>query len=229
MRGFFTLVLILPFLGACGAVKVNSSQESTLVTAQAPISTGYHLGTQQKMQAMQHWDQLADKVATQGSQAFEHFFPGGGMEIYVAPAGTTPFAKVYREALITHLVAQGVPVGFSPENSVIVEVKTELINHSRALSRTTDGFRRSVEPGFVQRRDGNGRFLPVPIVAEESGYLQGDTPNAEIQVTTSLVHQNAYIYRDSSIFYVNETEWRHYQTRAPRGGVELKRYALESK
>lgn len=53
-------------------------------------------------------------VAAQGSQAFTHFFPNAEIGVDVAPAGTTPFAKVYREALITHLVAYGVPVSFSP-------------------------------------------------------------------------------------------------------------------
>lgn len=229
MSNLSALLLIVALLGACQSVNVDSAMEKTLVTAQAPVPTGYLLSTQHKMQAMHHWDQLADKVASQGSQIFEHFFPDTNIGVYVAPAGTTPFAKVYREALISHLVAYGVPVSFLPEGNVILEIKTELISHARPLIRTSSGYLRSVEPGFIQHKDANGRFQAVPLIAEESGYFEDSAPKAEIQVTTSFVHQNAYIFRDSSIFYVNEKEWRHYQVRAPRGGVELKRYSLENK
>lgn len=229
MRDILALLLIVLLCAACHSVAVDTTMESHLVTAQAPISVGYPLSTQHKMQAMHHWDQLAERVAAQGSQAFNHFFPDAGLGIYVAPAGATPFAKIYREALITHLVAYGAPVSFSPEGNVVLEITTELVNHSRQLLQTSSGAYRTLEPGFTQHKNERDRFLPVPLVAGESGYFENDTPNAEIQITTSFVHRDAYIYRDSSIFYVNETEWRHYQTRAPKGSVELKRYSLESK
>lgn len=229
MRDVFVLFLLTSVLGACQSVDIDPTMEKTLVTAQAPVSTGYLLSTQQKMQAMHHWDQLADRVAAQGARALDHFFPGTGMAVYVAPAGTTPFAKVYRESLITHLVAYGVPVSFSPEGSVILEIQTELVNHARSRLTSADGIYQTLEPGFTQQKDENGRFKRIPLVAGDSGYFEDGHPNAEIQVTTSMVHQDTYVFRDSSIFYVNETEWHHYQARAPRGSVELKRYSLESK
>jgi hypothetical protein len=229
MRDILTLLLIVLLCAACHSVAVDTTMESQLATAQTPVSVGYPLSTQSKMQAMHHWDQLAERVAAQGSQAFTHFFPNAEIGVYVAPAGTTPFAKVYREALITHLVAYGVPVSFSPEGNVILEITTEMVNHSRQLVQTDSGAFRTLEPGFTQRKNERGRFLPVPLVAGESGYFGNDTPNAEIQITTSLAHHDAYIYRDSSIFYVNDAEWRHYQARAPKGSVELKRYSLGSK
>ena len=64
------------------------------------------------------------------------------------------------------------------------------------------------------------------MVAEESGYFDAPTPNSEIQINSALVHQGAYLYRDSSIFYVDGADWTHYRLQSPDGAVELKRYSL---
>jgi len=230
MRIATTLVLVtLTLLSACSSARVNSSQSSQLVTAQAPLATGYLLSTQPKMQAMAHWDHLAAKVAENCSTALDHFYPEGGVRVYVAPAGTTPFAKSYREALLTRLVDYGVPISFAPEGAAILEVNLEFVTHRRTLTQTSKGILHVVDPGFTQRKNDQGHYERVPVVAEESGYFDSPTPNSEIQINSALIHQGAYLYRDSSIFYVNGSDWAHYQHKAPQGVVELKRFSLVNK
>lgn len=219
-------LMTLGLVTGCSSVSVNSDQSSQLVTAQAPISSGYLLSTQPKMQAMAHWDLLADKVARNCGKALDHFLAEEDVRVYVAPLGTTPFAKAYREALLTHLVDYGVPVAFAPEGAAVLEINLGLVTHRRVLDKTSKGLRRAPDPGFRQVKDGAGRYVPVPEIGEESGYFDAPTPDSEVQINSALVHQGAYLYRDSSIFYVSSPDWAHYQPQTPQGGVELKRYSL---
>lgn len=230
MRIVATLALAaLGFLTACSSVSVNSGQSSQLVTAQAPLSRGYLLSTQPKMQAVAHWDQLALKVAESCGTALDHFYPEENVRVYVAPLGTTPFAKAYRESLLTRLVDYGVPIAFEPEGAAILEVNLEYVTHRRTLAKTSKGSRLVVEPGFTQRKNEKGKYEKVPVVAEESGYFDAQTPDSEIQINSALVHRGSYLYRDSSIFYVDGSDWAHYQHNAPQGSVDLKRFSLVNK
>lgn len=219
-------LLAMAFVTGCSSVSVNSDQSKQLVTAQAPISSGYLISTQPKMQAMAHWDQLADKVAKNCGTSLDHFFPKDDVRVYVAPMGTTPFAKVYREALLTRLIDYGVPIAFEPEGAAVLEVNLELVTHRRVLDKTSKGARRALDPGFRQRKNNDGLYEPVPVVSEESGYFDAPTPDSEVQINSALVHQGAYLYRDSSIFYVSGPDWAHYRLQAPQDTVELKRYSL---
>lgn len=221
-----SFLLVLALATGCSSVSVNSDQSSQLVTAQAPISSGYLISTQPKMQAMAHWDLLADKVAKNCGASLDHFYPNQDVRVYVAPLGATPFAKVYREALLTRLVDYGVPIAFEPEGAAVLEVGLELVTHRRVLDKTSSGSRRALDPGFRQRKNSAGLYEPVPVVAEESGYFDAPTPDSEIQINSALVHQGAYLYRDSSIFYVNGADSAHYRLQPPDGTVELKRYSL---
>lgn len=222
-------ILALASLGlatGCSSVHVNADQADRIVTAQAPVSSGYPLSTQFRMQAMAHWDLLADKVARNCGTALDHFYPSEEVRVYVAPLGVTPFAKAYRESLMTRLVDYGVPVAFEPEGAAVLEVSLDMVTHRRTLDTTSSGLRRALDPGFRQRKDSDGRYEPAPVVGEESGYFDGPASDAEVQINSALVYGNAYLYRDSSIFYVNGSDWAHYRARAPQGAVELKRYSL---
>ena len=229
-----TWPIILCLLAACSSGKTVSTgsfgmQQFPMATAQTPVATGYPLTTQQKMQAMHHWDRLAEHVASQASLALDHFMPDSKAGVYIAPAGNTPFAKSYREALITHFVAYGIPVAFSPEGNAVLEVSSELVNHGRKLVKTDSGAYRTLEPGFRQEKDGEGEYKRLPLVAGESGYFDDGQPTTEMQVNTSLIFQNSYLYRNSSIFYVDSAEWRHYRHQAPQGSTQLKQYSLVGK
>lgn len=219
-------LLAFGFVTGCSSVSVNTDQSSQLVTAQAPISSGYPLSTQFKMQAMAHWDLLADKVAKNCGAALDHFSGQDAIRVYVAPLGTTPFAKAYREALLTRLVDYGVPVSFEPAGAAVLEVSLDLVTHRRTLDTTPLGRRRALDPGFRQAKNSAGLYEDIPLVSEESGYFDPPPPNSEVQINSALVYGDTYLYRDSSIFYVSSSDSDHYQLRTPRDGVELKRFSL---
>jgi hypothetical protein len=245
MRHFLPILALLTVFGCTGnpltivgvsdhPFRTDLKHEKYLATAQQPIATGYPVSTQYTMQSMHHWDLLAGKIARQGSQALNHFFAGTDMGVYVAPAGTTPFSKAYREALITQLFAYGVPIAFSPEGSVTLEVQIEMRGPVRRVAddgtqskrKKHPGVRRTAEPEFLQGKNAEGKYQRLPVVSEEEGYFGSNHSKAEIQVNTSLVHPRGYIYRDSSIFYVEASQLRNY---LHRPGIEdnfLKRYVI---
>ena len=237
MRQIFLILTPLLIMAGCSGgypFRTDRQHEKYLVTAEQPVSTGYPVSTQRTMQSMQHWDLLADKVASQGSKALEHFFAGADMGVYVAPAGTTPFAKAYREALITQFLAYGVPVAFSPEGSITLEVQIQTRGPIRRVGnpgfqerrKKHPGIRKTVEPEFLQVKDEEGKYQRIPIISEEEGYFGSNDSKAEIQVNTSLVHPGGYVYRDSSIFYVEVSQMHNYIHRKPLGDAYLKRYTL---
>lgn len=221
--------LALGLLSACAPAGIGRDQAAVLVTAQAPLSSGYPLSTQPKMQALAHWDQLAANVAKNCAKALEHFHPEGDVRVYVAPLEATPFGKSYRESLLTRLVDYGVPISFSPDGAAVLEVSLELVSHHRTIERTRTGRRYAVEPGFVQRKDPQGLYAPVPVISEESGFFDAPAPETEVQVNSALIHRGGYLYRDSSIFYVDARDRAHYQLGVPKDGVELRRYSVVDK
>lgn len=228
LTALFALLAVLS-LAACSPAGINGAQSDSFATAQAPLASGYPLSSQPKMQAMAHWDSLAATVAGNCAKALDHFHPDGELRVYVAPAQATPFGKSYREALLTRLVDYGVPVSFTPDGAAVLEVGVETVTHRRTLTRNRSGRLLIADPGFVQAKDEKGRYPEVPMVSEESGLFDPQTPQTEIQVTSALVHNGGYLYRDSSIFYVDGRDMAHYKLGAPTGDVELKRYSLVNK
>ncbi len=222
-------LLALSALAACSPAGIDTAQSDRFATAQAPLASGYPLSSQQKMQAMAHWDTLADTVAKNCARALEHFHPAGDVRVYVAPAPATPFGKSYREALLTRLVDYGVPVSFTPDGAAVLEFSVEAVTHRRTLTRTRSGRQSIAEPGFVQAKDARGRYPLVPMVSEESGLFDPATPDTEVQINSALVRDGGYLYRDSSIFYVDGRDMAHYKLGVPAGDVELKRYSLVNK
>ncbi|NLV97001.1 MAG: hypothetical protein GX043_06660 [Desulfovibrionales bacterium] len=221
-QGFIFGIMLLAMNIGCE----NTSMRDRLVTAQAPVSTGYVLSTQPKMQAMQHWDSLAEKIAKNTSQALNHFLPNQTVPVYIVPGEDTAFAKSFRESLLTYLVGYGVPVTLVPDQAVTLETTIEFVNHRRTLARNNQGLRSSLEPGFRQTKDEKGKYLRAPIVGEESGYFDAQTPNSEVQINTSLMHQGGFLYRDSSYFYVDMADWQQYRQQMDHDPRGLKRFTI---
>lgn len=213
------------FLAATGcSTSFDKRNASRLATSQVPLPSGYPLSTQFFMQAMSHWDQQANNVAKSCALALNHFYPTEQVPVYVPSVGDTPFAHAYRESLLTRLVDYGVPIAFTPEGAAVLEVNTAMVAHQRSLDRES-GRRKTVDPGFVQSKNDRGKYLKVPIIAEESGFFPSPIPKTEIQINSALIYGNAYLYRDSNIFYVNPRDWGHYQ-KTPPAGSGIKRFTL---
>lgn len=207
----------------------NTTMRDRLVTAQAPLPTGYLFSTQQKMQAMQHWDGLAEKIARNTSRALDHFLPNETLPVYIVPGEDTAFARSFRESVLTYLVGYGVPVTLVADSAVTLETNIEFVAHHRTLDRNSEGLRASPEPGFRQAKNKLGKYERVPLVGEESGYFDAKTPRTEVQINTSLMHQGDFLYRDSSYFYVDIADWRQYREKLAQDPRGLKHFSVVEK
>ena len=57
-------------------------------------------------------------------------------------------------------------------------------------------------------------MLHAAEVNVESGTYTHELPRMEVLITSSLVFEEHFLMRDSSIYYINDSEWWHYRQHA---------------
>lgn len=235
-HGLFLLMIggMLWLMGGC-----NTAAYRPLV-AQTPVPTGYHLSTQHKMQAAQHWEKLARDVASDIQHSiyalFPDQFPIFNRALFVAASGLTPFEKGFQELLITGLVEKGFLVTRNPNDALILSFELQLITHSdryiRNVSQRPAGRYLTLVPGFQVSEDtpltGRGRqtkatqnLVRSAEVYAEAGVYTRNLPRNEVLITISLTEGEAFIYRNSVVYYINDADWWHYRlgTQRPQPAV----------
>lgn len=196
--------------------------------AQAPVPTAYPLTTQQKMQAMHHWSVLAQDVAHRVAEVLERRVIERQFPVFVAPSGTTPFAKSFHALLLTRLVENNIRVANTFEDALVLSFDIDMVRHSERITRTGKGLYKALAPGvFVQRHAladpeqawDNETLLHGAEVNVDAGVYTYSLPRMEVMVTSTLLYGDSFLMRDSSIYYVNDADWWHYrqqvQTQAP--------------
>jgi hypothetical protein len=195
------------------------------VLSQVPVPTAYPLKTQPKMQAVHHWEVLAGDVAQRVHEALERRILERQFPVHVAPSGTTPFAKSFHALLITKLVERNISVSSGFTNAMVLSFDIEMVRHGNRVLRTGKGIYKALAPDvFVQRSslltpDGHGvlvnqAMLEAAEVNVDSGAYTHDLPRMEVLITSSLVFEEHFLMRDSSIYYINDSEWWHYKQHA---------------
>ncbi|GAB1409135.1 hypothetical protein MASR1M90_02890 [Desulfovibrionales bacterium] len=203
------------------------SRKTEVQFSQVPVSASYPLSTQQLMQAAHHWDVFAERMAKGMAQAYENFYPDDSVSVYVAPGGSTPFAKAFYQLLTTQLVQHGIPLAAGPEGNIVADFDTMLVHHRNRLVRTPEGYRRIVEPGFRQHKNDAGKYVALPLVNEDSATYTEHATKTELLVTCTFARQGAIVFRDTGIFYVNPKEVSHYVAPVQPGPLPLKQYILQ--
>lgn len=214
-----TTLIFISITAGCSSYGPPVSQP---VASQVPVPTAYPLSTQPKMQAIQHWDILADDVSRKVIDFFEYNVFERHYPVYVAPGGTTPFEKAFHSLLITKLVERGIQVSKNSTSSMILSFDLQMVRHSIRTISTQRGVYRSLAPGMYVRYLSKTNPSPEEILSSESqveeshinaeaGYFTHHLPNVEIMVTTSLARTDNYAMRTSSIYYINDSDWRNYK------------------
>ncbi len=195
--------------------------------SQVPVPGAYPLSMQYKMQAMHHWSLLAGDITDRIKKKLET----GNLEfkepVYVIPSGTTPFEKAFRELLITRFVEKGIFVTDDLNSRILLNVDVQTVFHRREIIRTKAGVYKSLAPGLFVKRNiplaGRGnRLLEVERsifdarLNVEAGAYTVELPKTEIMITTSLTSENDYLMRYSAIYYIDDSEWRHYKHKSSR-------------
>lgn len=202
MRILYLLVSLLLFTGGCAS--------------QLPIPATYPISTQRKAKAAHHWDVLADDIALQTQiAAFGKDSVIKGQTLYVRELREkTPFNQAFRNFLITRLVNRGLQVSDRPEASVLIDYDTQLIRHASNRYTHIPGTLTALASGLWVIHDiveaGVGAApgtLGLAAVADWGlGYYAGGASHTELIVTTSIVTDNQYRLRKSSVYYIEEED-----------------------
>jgi len=199
-----------------------------------PQPAGYAFGEQQKMQAVHHWDVLANDVA---NQINVELIAQGHLNtpVYVqhscgqpndcGPGETFPFDEGFNDLLTTQLVNFGVPTKVEvDENSLIVNYKVQVVYHqSTRFQNPRPGVITALTAGIMVFRNAPAEIAAVAGAIAADGLLATTVLSGhyEVIITTSIVDDNLYLMRKSDIYYINDPDFWHYQQTTPADELEL--------
>lgn len=189
-----------------------------------PKPTSYRVTTQQKMQAVHHWDVLADDVAKEVKLALKEKGKKDpallGKPIYLEPCKGSVFGKVFDTLLTTQLFKQ-VKLTKNESNSLKLRYETQMVKHrsnrhtsplypGEALLLTALGH--GIYKAFSANSDVLGLFAAAGAVEVINGFEHDWTvPHHEIVITTELTKPNGDVVdRRSNIYYINDADSWYY-------------------
>ena len=209
MNRFMPLALVVAMgLGGCAS--------------QVPIASTYPYSTQQKMQAVHHWDVLATDAVGQLLQS-----PAALGPIHVTRHADMPFDQAFHDLLITRLVDAGYTVLEQPRSGAV-----ELSYHAQVVSHGGRGYIRSRAGTFTTLAGGvlvarnfalystsneaiGAAVLGAGVATDVlSGFITSIT-DTEVLITLSMTQNGQYIARQSSVYYIPPGNTAHYKA-APR-------------
>ncbi len=178
----------------------------------APIATNFPSTTQPKLQASSHWAVIADDieqrlVTDMKKQPLRPF--------YIAEeSSSTPFRKAITNQLITSLVKDGYVVSRTPAGAWNVELDVQGVTFSpdRPQYRYS-GAATAIANGVWVLSDIDPTVGAVALATAGDAYhwfhsvfAPGATPKTELIVTVSVGDQFRYLARNTSAYYVADTD-----------------------
>jgi hypothetical protein len=199
-------------------------------TSRIPEPVTFPYSQQQKMQASQHWQVLAEDLANRinneliltdnSSKAVFVKQTCGDEATPCGPAETSSFNEAFRDLLITNLVGFGIPTKKQKDQETIeILYKVQLVRHTAERIRTLQpGLLTWLSAAIVVFRNVPTDLLTVAAGAATDVANTSLTNNEhyEIIITTSLVNGGKYLFRASDIYYINDKDFWHYQERMPQ-------------
>ncbi len=189
--------------------------------SEAPVATNFPSTKQPKLQAASHWNAIANDVAQQISAGIKEKQP-----LFVNQSTVkTAFDRAFSNQLISALVGQGFPVLKSPGGALNVEIDTQTVrfsanrpqyNHAGVATALTAGVW-----ALHQARASAGAVLLTAVASADayswfrSEFATGETPQTEIIITTSVGDARQFLARNTSIYYVADTDSGMYEYTPP--------------
>jgi len=239
ITGLFGIFLPMVLIAGCLSVspKPTPLGPQEPLVSETPVPKLFPLTTQQKMQAVHHWNLMAKDIAAQVKEALATRYPGRVRAIYVSPSGITPFEKVFHALLITRLFEAGLSISNDAGDNLILSFDIELIRHPKRVFGVDPQTYHLLGPGLMVKngasnRLGSGddmtnyrvdRTARLHPQAKAAAFAP---PLNEIVITSSLTQNGSYILRDSSIYYVDDPEWWQYVQKADVAYPPMTQYTL---
>jgi hypothetical protein len=195
-----------------------------------PVATSFPITAQLKMQGAHHWDVLATDIAKRLKKTLEITFPNAVVKpsLFVRFSDVqdkTPFGRAFYHLLTTKLVQQGLVVlstaNSGPDN-LAVEYDMQVLHHKdRRLTYPPPGLFTALAGGVwlaSQAFDSwaHSELVAVPFgvamdIKSAADYLLPGETNTEVIINTKVKMGQQYIFGDSSIYYVNDGDYDHYE------------------
>ena len=218
--------LLLALFSGCSHVIYTDGPRTTAAFNETPIATNFQTSNQLKLQASQHWLNIADDTCRAVVDLLSQprtcpVTTKPCKTIYVKPAEiVTEFSRAFHNQLITTLVKQGLSVSTNPDTDFVVEMDVQPVQFSpnRPQYRYA-GVPVQLGPGIWGLRDVVSMSPADPSVAPpspsalhwfRSEFAVGETPQTEIVVTTSIVDGTRYLARVQNAYYIADTDRRLY-------------------
>lgn len=193
-----------------------------------PEPAGFRYSSQSKLQAAHHWDVLAADTAYQINNELlkdDQF----STPVYVKPTcgsdttacnqnETTEFNEAFRDLLITQLVHFGIPTCAKPQaGAITINYKVQMVYHRTDRLRTfAPGLITGLTAAVEVLRNAPSQIVAVATAGAvdlaNSAYVSSS--HYEVIITTSMVSMRQYLFRSSSIYYINDADFWQYQTGA---------------
>jgi hypothetical protein len=159
-----------------------------------PLSESPPLYSQEKIQAADHWDNIADRVALRIQKTLEERPDLVNRPIHVRPSGSRPFSRALHSLITTRLVSKGMQVSGAPDpESLLLEYDLQLIRYEAG--------RRSWMPSLAS--------LGLAL-ADIAGAGYGTASQHELLVNFHMIHNGRYVMHLTHIFYINDGDWPLY-------------------
>ncbi|ACL01950.1 hypothetical protein [Desulfatibacillum aliphaticivorans] len=199
--------------------------------SQAPYPVTYSINAQQKMQAVHHWDILAEDVANQVMMTIEQHPGIETQPVSVAsPDETTAFSLMFHDLLVSHLVNRGLVLTPSNEGSLILGYSARILQHEDRIIRKNPvkwtmlaGSMRVARAAYDwATEDILNMGIGVGILGDLArGYTTGDKPAKELFITTTLAYGDRYLMHANDIYYINDGDWWQYDANPIAMGSSL--------
>jgi hypothetical protein len=159
-----------------------------------PLAESPPLYSQEKIQAADHWDNIANAVALRIQKTLEDRPDLVNRPVYVQPPNSRPFSRALYSLLTTRLVSKGMQVSGQPDpESLFLGYDMQLIHYKSG--------RRDWTPGLAT--------LGLAI-ANVVGAGYSVAPDHEIIINFQMIHNNRYVMHLSQVCYINAADWALY-------------------
>ena len=209
MMRSISILLIIFFVAGCTRI---------------PQPASYAYNEQQKMQASHHWDVLASDVANQvNNQLIRSDYidkavfvkNSCGSDAEPCERGqTTQFNEAFRDLLVTRLVGFGVPTSAEKQVADIqIDYKVQVVYHASDRFTIPTGSLTALTALVLVFRQAP---VELQVLAAAAGLdiMNSAGPrngHYEVIISTSMVADEKYLFRTSDIYYINDTDFWHYQ------------------
>ncbi|MDR2893657.1 MAG: hypothetical protein LBV80_11375 [Deltaproteobacteria bacterium] len=153
-----------------------------------PVAANHDAHLQLKVQASEHWRDIASEVAERVLKAINDRPDLNGRPIFIASPNNRPFTVAFYNLLRSELVSRGLQVSYSKEpGGINLEYTVQTVHF-----------------------DSGRRSDSTPLIGIDDKNRYNSPSNNEIIVNARLFHLNRFVVHCSAIRYINDDDWPLY-------------------